>query len=250
MTPRLVAPPHRHGFTVTELLVAIGIIAVLMGILLAVIGAARERSQQTRCASNLRVIGQTLFAYATEQRGWVPRDNTETIGIENASPFLAVGNMLRPGITSERLGELEVLHCGSHPLGFAPRIPTTYLSNALAFDHVDQPDDYPLYTTLRSQLSAVKRPSETIYLLEAADTFSIDGPRADDHLQTLGLHDIWCRDHLTTRLSYARHGRTSNVMRFDGSVISFQGNAQSIEPLLDDGMRGNHAGRVIVRIDH
>jgi prepilin-type N-terminal cleavage/methylation domain-containing protein len=64
---------HRKGFTLVEILVVIGIVALLVGILLPVISRARESSKRTTCMSNLRAIGQALTAYANEHKGQFPR---------------------------------------------------------------------------------------------------------------------------------------------------------------------------------
>jgi prepilin-type N-terminal cleavage/methylation domain-containing protein/prepilin-type processing-associated H-X9-DG protein len=62
----------RFGFTLVELLVVIGIIAVLIGILLPVLGRARAAANQAACMSNLRTLGQLINNYAAEFKGSVP----------------------------------------------------------------------------------------------------------------------------------------------------------------------------------
>ncbi len=64
--------PAGRGVTLVELLVVIGIIALLVGILLPALSRARAAGQEAVCASNLRQLHAASLTYVSEHGGWYP----------------------------------------------------------------------------------------------------------------------------------------------------------------------------------
>ena len=84
---------NKSAFTLVELLVVIGIIAVLISILLPSLNKARKSAENIKCMSNLRQIGIGMHAYAANNGGRLPPmhigfkpDQLRTKGLNNYNP--------------------------------------------------------------------------------------------------------------------------------------------------------------------
>src|SRR6187401_2819569 len=94
----LVATAFRgRAFTLIELLVVIAVIAVLIGILLPALGAARQSSKSTLCLSNLRQLAFGWQAYADENRDVMVAHRAPNLagGTANPQNWYEVGNGMK-----------------------------------------------------------------------------------------------------------------------------------------------------------
>lgn len=96
------------GFTLVELLVVIGIIAILIGILLPTMSRVREASRATACKSNLRELGAGLVMYANDNRDKFP--DKLVMGNWNFRLRPGLTNTLDPSSYPEWMGLPAVLH--------------------------------------------------------------------------------------------------------------------------------------------
>jgi len=63
---------RRRAFTLVELLVVIGVIAVLIGILLPALSRARAQANRVACLSNIRQLYAGILLYCNDNGGWFP----------------------------------------------------------------------------------------------------------------------------------------------------------------------------------
>jgi prepilin-type N-terminal cleavage/methylation domain-containing protein len=120
---------RQRGFSLVELLVCIGIIAVLLAVLLPALGKARERAVRVKCMANLRQILQATISYVSDNAGSLPQPND--ILLENSPP--RVGWLYNPPIANPA-NPLQVQtgalwpYLGHREVYMCPLATTTYIS--------------------------------------------------------------------------------------------------------------------------
>ncbi len=186
----------KHAFTLIELLVVISIIALLVGILLPALGAARRTAQGIVSLSNVRQWGVASSAFTTDHNGVVARDGVDQIRY-NLDDDEWWANALPPYVGSEAYIDMDktplpgdggifvddsaevpdqVLEFGGYPTGHPVRqtsffcyVPNSRLAEQLELEALQRgvslsasdPTTWP-----RINESQVRNTTRTVYMLE------------------------------------------------------------------------------------
>ena len=164
----------RRGFSLIEILVALGILAILLAILLPTLSRARESARRVSCQSNIRQLAQAWMLYNVDSRGglcsaddgayngWVKGGNTE--------------NAMRNGALFKYLDSATVYRCSSNP--DRSNLRTYSMNDHLNGHYLDQFRKIP---RLR-ELAEISRASETMLFIEEFDPrgYNVNGCALDN----------------------------------------------------------------------
>ena len=201
------ARPSRRAFTLVELLVVLGIIALLMSLLLPALGGARARAKEVKCLSNLRQIGAGVVLYANANDGRFPlaQHSADPVGwLSTLVPYgIDVDNRLCP--EDRRLGD-------------DPGPTTSYLTNDYMQPLIAWVDYNPITNVTLAggrsrpylKLVDVRRATTTAYVVES------DLP--GDHVHLVGEATL---SNLKSSVAVTRHlDERSGFLYVDGHAAA------------------------------
>ena len=160
------------GFTLVELLVVIGIIAILISVLMPALTRARATANLVKCQSNFRQIHSAVSFYVNENKGLLPRASDTDWGPmgTNAKTFIRLSELLGQKFADERYDSLSpVFLCvEADTVGgvvWAPNLIRTVQFHPRAFPGYDQliqlPREYP-----QRKMSSIKNSADKIAFYE------------------------------------------------------------------------------------
>lgn len=235
--PALGYPQRSHAFTLVELLVVIGIIAVLMGILLPMASKVRAQSRMIGCQSNIRTLYTACIAFGTDNRGAMPVPSI--IGEGPSDPDVVakcVWPMDKSGVVNLQVGALWKYLAptseGRKNIIFCPSDNSELETTAGVKPNVDRNFSYSFNANLRSITNGLRVSVPLRLIIDPAQKIMI--------WEEIGPNDAWClnpNSNIDDRPT-GRHGRVDSL-KFNtpeynaagrGNFGFFDGHVETLSP--------------------
>ena len=234
---KFVTESPRRGFTLVELLVVIGIIAVLISMLLPALGKAKEMGKSAQCLSNLRQVNMAFVMFANENRGYLPQIGTDGAGsaqmdVDGTTQTVLIrwfGGLY--GSPQRYVPEASMLapYWGTASVGGCPSLdldefsrpqygPVDYAYNSIFARHKDWAAGGTLRTGFGVKVTQVRNPTEKAVIWDAARLEAGVPDRTPWGYPTTGN----VNNNKTDPNFHGRHLKVGNVGWLDGHASTFQ----------------------------
>jgi prepilin-type N-terminal cleavage/methylation domain-containing protein len=208
------------GFTLVELLVVIGIIALLIAVLMPALATARSQANRLRCATNVRTLAQVALQYAHDNKGWVPRNYAH-----NEPPFPSwVDLLVRSMKRNLPAAPVGGAYTQAYDTAAMPFYAATQWLQCPVFPDDAQPVDYVINGWGKDTPSGGRSPLLKITSIRRSGeiAFFLDGNQ-NRPTGNFMRHDVWQLSHLPKGsdarvLDDQRHRGVLNVACVDGHV--------------------------------
>ena len=226
--------PHRlrrcpGAFTLVELLVVIGIIALLIAILLPSLGRAREQSQRVACLSNLRQLGTAFVMYTNANRGSFPRPAVD-MRFEDWIYWHSGRNL-----DESRLTPYMSSNGKFNPAFFRCPNDTEWQTRAYKYSYSinEYISGYAGYNHPTLKFNQIKRPSEKILLIDESAVTVDDGCWAPQNYPFDGQNLLANRHDKKAEMKKDKNAGRGNVLFADGHADFIQ-RKDSLDPMWHD----------------
>ncbi len=220
-----------RGFSLVELLVAVSIVAVVMGVLAPSIVAVRSTARAAGCAANLRACWAPMYRFSEEHGGLGPAigqpygqlPHWPLVVLEGTSRGLGSGES-----ASGLYREESVLVCASEAGKRDGGMTRTYGMNGAGHNRAVWNEDVNSYDAALGagerhvgiRFDLVKRPSDAMVLVDTVA--APEGAGLPARTQTYGVLDLRTGAGQGGRVAWRHGGGSSNALMVDGSVASWR----------------------------
>ena len=172
----------RRSFSLIELLVVVGVIAILCALLLPALAKAKDTAKTISCAANLKQLAQCEFLYTEDNLGWFPSTGGGTNDWSwKLIPYFSPLNTPDLNFGTAAKGSLRLCHCPSQPNPpYWVYFPVSYGQNY--YVHL-----YPIQSNYNGKLSR----TSSITLLMDHDTYGETTPTDVYTLSACRHHGHW-----------------------------------------------------------